>query len=86
MLYDYMVLFWRNPLTSQNSNAGDRSAQRTTTVESSLSGPIRRKLHEFWKKMERVLQPAFTSKKILDWDLKVKETKPSLENKQEYFV
>ena len=42
---------------------------------------VRRQLSDHGKKIDRVLQPAFTSRKISE-DLKVMETKPSLVNQQ----
>ena len=42
---------------------------------------VRRQLSDLGKKIDRVLQPVFTSRKISE-DLKVTETKPSLANQQ----
>ena len=42
---------------------------------------VHRKLNDLGKKIDRVLQPVFTSRKISE-DLKVTETKPSLVNQQ----
>ena len=42
---------------------------------------VRKQLSDLGKKIDRVLQPVFTSRKISE-DLKVKETKPSLVNQQ----
>ena len=42
---------------------------------------VRRELNDLGKKIDRVLQPVFTSRKISE-DLKVTETKPSLANQQ----
>ena len=42
---------------------------------------VRRQLSDLGKKIDRVLQPVFTSRKISE-DLKVTETKPSLVNQQ----
>ena len=42
---------------------------------------VGRQLSDLGKKIDRVLQPVFTSRKISE-DLKVKETKPSLVNQQ----
>ena len=42
---------------------------------------VRRQVSDLGKKIDRVLQPVFTSRKISK-DLKVTETKPSLVNKQ----
>ena len=42
---------------------------------------VRKQLNDLGKKIDRVLQPVFTSKKISE-DLKVTETKPSLVNQQ----
>ena len=42
---------------------------------------VRRQLSDLGKKIDRVLQPVFTSRKISE-DFKVKETKPSLVNQQ----
>ena len=42
---------------------------------------LRRQLSDLSKKIDRVLQPVFTSRKISE-DLKITETKPSLVNQQ----
>ena len=42
---------------------------------------VRKQLNDLGKKIDRVIQPVFTSKKISE-DLKVTETKPSLVNQQ----
>ena len=42
---------------------------------------MRRQLSDLSKKIDRVLQPVFTSRKIYE-DLKITETKPSLVNQQ----
>ena len=42
---------------------------------------VRRQLSDLSKKIDRVLQPVFTSRKISE-DLKITETKPSLVNQQ----
>ena len=42
---------------------------------------VRKQLNDLGKKIDRVIQPVFTSRKISE-DLKVTETKPSLVNQQ----
>ena len=46
-----------------------------------FSDSVRKQLNDLGKKIDRVIQPVFTSRKISE-DLKVMETKPSLVNQQ----